>query len=734
MKINAQYLYELLPAYYRLIDSEQGEPLKALAGVLAREAGVVEDSIAQLYENWFIETCEEWVVPYIGDLLGVRNIHEIENTGVFSRRAYVANTLSYRRRKGTALMLEELSRDVTGWPAKAVEFFQLLATTQHLNHLRPHSIITPDLREMNRLDLLNTPFDTLAHNAQTGRISSGLGRYNISNIGLYLWRLQAYPMQQVDARKILKSGTMPGDGYTFCPLGMDIQLFNVPESEAEITHLAEEINVPGMLRKRGLHEELEEGRLNPGSKYLLLNPERKAPAFRIRLNGVEVSNEEIVICSLDKWRLPPDTKFYPPKTNGAQVGLPIKVAVDPVLGRLTFNPANVPVVNEVLVDYNYGFSADVGSGPYDRSTTLQEDLPDYVAINWHVGVSKQSGALATETLFPSLEAAILAWNTLPPGPRIGLINLLDSRSYFEALSDIELDANQELYIVAAKWPLDDSTSTLVAKSYLPDEVRPLISSDLNINGNGGGKIMFSGLLFDGGINLTQKLSNCSFRDCTLVPKQGRISLQKTNQTSITIQLRHCISGAIKISHPESSLSLENSIIDHRGNDAIAVEGNLQVEKCTVFGKVSAKKLEAGNSIFEETVKIERRQSGCVRFSYLTRDSVTPRQYRCQPEFEIQSQIKTLEAAGKKPTAATINTIRNEVYHWLLPQFNSLIYSHHAYAQLATSTPEQIRAGADNGAEMGAFNFLMQAQREANLRIALEEYLRLGLEAGIIFVT
>ena len=205
MKINAQYLYELLPAYYRLIDSEQGEPLKALAGVLAREAGVVEDSIAQLYENWFIETCEEWVVPYIGDLLGVRNIHEIENTGVFSRRAYVANTLSYRRRKGTALMLEELARDVTGWPTKAVEFFHVLATTQHLNHLRPHNIITPDLREMNRLDLLDTSFDTLAHNAEMGRISAGLGRYNISNIGLYLWRLQAYPMQQVDARNIPRS-------------------------------------------------------------------------------------------------------------------------------------------------------------------------------------------------------------------------------------------------------------------------------------------------------------------------------------------------------------------------------------------------------------------------------------------------------------------------------------------------------------------------------------------------
>jgi hypothetical protein len=36
--------------------------------------------------------------------------------------------------------------------------------------------------------------------------------------------------------------------------------------------------------------------------------------------------------------------------------------------------------------------------------------------------------------------------------------------------------------------------------------------------------------------------------------------------------------------------------------------------------------------------------------------------------------------------------------------------------------------------MGAFNHLMQPQREANLRLRLEEYLPFGLEAGLIYVT
>ena len=109
-------LYNLLPTIYRLRDAEQGEPLRALLAILSNELGAVEADITGLYENWFIETSAEWVVPYIGDLLGVRGLSSITSSA-FSQRSYVANTLHYRRRKGTANILEELARDVSGWPA-----------------------------------------------------------------------------------------------------------------------------------------------------------------------------------------------------------------------------------------------------------------------------------------------------------------------------------------------------------------------------------------------------------------------------------------------------------------------------------------------------------------------------------------------------------------------------------------------------------------------------------------
>ena len=63
-------LYALLPVVHRMRDADRGYPLRALLRVIAEQVNVVDADIAQLYDNWFIETCQEWVVPYIGDLVG----------------------------------------------------------------------------------------------------------------------------------------------------------------------------------------------------------------------------------------------------------------------------------------------------------------------------------------------------------------------------------------------------------------------------------------------------------------------------------------------------------------------------------------------------------------------------------------------------------------------------------------------------------------------------------------
>src|SRR5260221_3659245 len=125
MSFDIESLYTLLPAIYRIRDAEQGEPLKALLAVIAEQVAVAEENLAQLYDDQFIETCAGWVIPYIGDLIGYRGLYDINpDTGAnaggrttdpltVAHRAEVANTIGFRRRKGTVAMLEGLARSTT---------------------------------------------------------------------------------------------------------------------------------------------------------------------------------------------------------------------------------------------------------------------------------------------------------------------------------------------------------------------------------------------------------------------------------------------------------------------------------------------------------------------------------------------------------------------------------------------------------------------------------------------
>ncbi len=753
MKVDTKNLYELLPAYYRIVDDEQGKPLEAFIELLAREGGIVEENISQLYENWFIETCDEWVVPYIGDLLGVKGVHEIEDATVYSRRAYIANTLAYRRRKGTAPVLEQLALDISGWKSKVVEFFQLLSTTQNLNHVRLHNTVTPDLRNMNSVDLINTAFDTQSHTIDVRSIERELGLYNIMNIGIYLWRLVSYPMELADARLIPSSVDVPDAAYTFSQLGLDCQLFNNPQTEKDIVHLAEEINVPGLLRRRALYTELEDARqaivddLTP--EYLYFR-DSYPPVFRLFLNGslTPIPPEEITICNLSDWHLPSAIKNYERLETDGTISIipkPITAAVDPVLGRITFSdPASV---TSLAVNYSYGFSGDVGGGPYDRKTSLAE--LEELSFDWHVGVSKSHVAVGGESIFTTIGQAINEWNTIEnivAGQKTGLITIMDNRSYVENLTgvhEIKISESKRLIIIAADWPVTESliipgTFERVIGSFNPEDLRPHIQGDIDVKGDAlatdpGGDLTLNGLLVKGDLRVNAgNLNGMQVDHCTIAPDKG-IEVQAQDNI-INLKLYRSICGPIDVNSEDASLLMEECIIDEDANNSISInEGQLAIQNSTIFGKVKSQSLDASNCIFMEVLDIERRQIGCVRFSYVVQDSQTPRRYRCQPELEIQFQIKELEEIAPLSNVEK-QAIKDKVLAWLFPVFNSNTYGHHAYAQLGNATANQISTGGDNGSEMGVFNYLQQPMREANLNIVLEEYLRLGLEAGIIYVT
>ena len=170
----------------------------------------------------------------------------------------------------------------------------------------------------------------------------------------------------------------------------------------------------------------------------------------------------------------------------------------------------------------------------------------------------------------------------------------------------------------------------------------------------------------------------------------------------------------------------------------APESPVDLARTSFFGATIVQSISATDCIFSARIQSERRQSGCIRFSYVPPGSTVPRIYRCQPQLESSTRIDALKdralAEGRIVSKAEEVAVRAEVEALIRPLFVSRRFGDAAYAQLEQRCAEQIRTGAESGAEMGAFESLKQPQREANIRDALQEYLPFGLQAGLLFVT
>ena len=969
---STERLFALLPAIYRLRDAQDHQDtLRALLSVIEGERQRIEADVQGLYDNWFIETCDEWVVPYLGDLLSTRGLVPLQNAK-FSRRGLVANTLAFRRRKGTAAMLEQLARDVTSWPAKVVEFFQLLGTTQHLNHVRLGKGGTVGLRDTDLLELVDTPFQAAARTAEVRHIDVGRGRYNITNVGLFLWRLEAYAVSRTTAPAV----AAPADGrYTVSPLGHDMPLFNLPQTEVEITQLAGEPNVPGPLRRRPLYDELE------AARQALVDGRRPAgtyfgtqPVVRVFVNGSPIPPERLEASDLSDpptpvatgWRRPPTTRPYQPAAGGPPISMPIEAAVDPVLGRIAF-PAGVTPAR-VDVSYVHGFPGDLGGGPYERRLTLATPT----AGTWARTVSR----LDPGADFNTLGAALAAWANPGLGNKAdAIITILDSATYAEALA-LEPAVNHGLVIQAANGhrPHLRLADGLGALGRLAVTGTTSSTASLTLNG----------LLVEGSLDVApNSLGRLSILHCTLVPgrsldAQGQPGAPEAPSvvvgaldTGLTLSIDHAIVGPVRLPSEASGLVVQDSIVDAPAGggrarvvpalvsgvlssvnltsaapavdvtigdegpfraafptnqplpttvaqardrlqaaiqsahaspafsharvitvpgvnrlivlpgvaaavtvaaaasdastvtqlrldrpsgarpihatiggplgsftgltaaapslnatlgtegprtitlaanpstvvqarnvlqDALrnaapdatdaftaALVGNVDdrlvvlpgaeaapaifataltdpttlrelalesgrpavaasdageqpgppatLERVTILGAVHVKELTlASEVIFMDVVTADRRQAGCVRFSAVPAGSRTPRRFRCQPDLAALSAVDAARRLDPSLDAAEQERIERDVQLRLTPSFTSVRYGQPAYGQLGPACAEEIRTGAEDENEMGAFNFLQQGHRLKNLRSSLDEYLRFGLEAGVFFVT
>ncbi len=804
----ADRLYNLLPVILRMRDAEGSEPLRALLQVIAEQVNVVEDDIRQMYDNWFIETAEDWVVPYIGDLIGYTPVHAAGQPGdpnaprdatrnrILMPRREVANTLRYRRRKGALALLEELARDVADWPSRAVEFYTLLGWTQNLNHLHLDRGRWADLRGGDALERLGGPFDSLSHGVDVRRINSTLtpGRYNIPSVGLFVWRLRSYSMTRAPASALKGNETR----YFFNPLGHDTPLFARPVAETDPTHIAEEVNVPAPIRRRAFEERVHEAQGERTQASAAYYGEGKSVAIwadnwaGYRGPG-PIPREQIRPANLADWQYQPQDGY---------------LAVDPALGRIAF-PAEQPPDGPVIVTYHYGFSADIGGGEYERPIDTPTDAVVYTVGDTDDAANRQ---------YTTVGDALDAWRS--ESPDHGVIEFARTwvyTLYSERPLVIELGRpGQSLQLRAAQRTrpilrlLDLGRGAADALTFRVAPGTRVTLDGLLITGNAvvfkpyvarppGPAAVTPAAPKTGALPVPPGAAPASpdqpatgtaivhvpgaatgsdcpddqrpprpravdvvIQHCTLVPgwtlgpdcdpERGDEPSLVIDEVNADVRIERTILGSIWVDEDEVTtdpipIRLSDSILDATDLDcdrpscvALSRSGPrspwyahavLTVLRSTVFGRVLVHAIDLGeNSIFYSPLQVARTQIGCLRFCYVTPVSRTPRRYECQPDTAVAA-LEASDGWATHPQAVRDSRRAAEVRR-VRPVFDSRQYGRPTYARLSLHCADEIRRGADDESERGAYHDLSQPQRAANLRARLEEFTPAGLDVAILF--
>ena len=727
----SEKLWSMLPAFVRNDDLSSENPgvLKALVDLMAEQAAVLRRSHDRLWEDFTIETCDDWVVPYLAQLVATRLLSSNNPRG---RRIDVAKTIYYRRRKGTPRVLEELIFDIAGWEGKMVEAYRKLGRFRHnLDAISPRGRWsktpqggTADLRNPLTASFANGPFDEYAHTPDIRRHRGQAGRYNLSKLQFFLYRIPAYRTTGVTPFHHTTTDTVH---FSFDPSGRDIPLFMPRQRPSNwddwtsaqiwelpgpmpcqlLAHDTYEFTEAGITLLEGQPSTLSSqaasalrtliGQVFPNSARLIqvlqsfqiaeLNDPLTQRSIRvnalskdcgkyklwnnaIQLLGITSSGNpsvtidpvDITVASLATW-LPPASA---PGTSWV---------IDPVLGRIQFFPQNPQVLDLSSFNtmYHYGSAGKVGAGAYSR-LYVESSTPSTMV---------QGGASA-------LQAG--SWSAQ------STVQIEDSLTY-QGIANLT------------------SVDTFTLQAANPERPYIRLQNEWSIQSSGTGQptLVLDGLWLgsEGAYQVTLKgnFDRVVLRRCTFDPGGG---LDITGSTIHpvplhiegkieTLEIDHSIMGSIQlvqgVGHVET-LVVKDSIIDAIDSIQTAVQlptSEATFSRTTVFGTTKVHQINASEAIFTGSVSVNNHQQGCFRFSTAPyTSSKLPHKYRSFDLFE---------------TAST---------------FVSRSFGQPGYAQLSQHAPQHMQTGAENGSSMGAFSENMEAPRLNDLQRKVEEYMPFGL--------
>ena len=751
-------LYDRLPEIYRIKDEEQHPPgqLKSYLALVEKVFEAIHENIESLYHDLFIETCDDWVIPYIGDLLGTSHL----SGDPWTLRADVADTIALRRRKGTLGAIELLTFNLTQWGVHCVELRERLVWNQHLNHQRPdeggkppyglpsitiHSAIrggTVTLRDPAMLSLLNTPFDPFAHIADVKKPVHGSIRYNLPNLAIFLWRLEAYQIKVSKPvfREVISIGPteFPDAAasvacFDIHPLGEPVRLFNKqrfdPDKKPPVVTQIDK--TPGPIPTARLTEDSQAG--NPEA-YVSCETYSSPGSLDFSDDGLQLHLPD---SAGDDW------SFRGANLCAWEEGLspPLKdheIAIDPVTGRIAFGIRTEGEGNalrdHLLLTYTYGAVGPVGAHPVSHSPLPDELEEEKIVVNYHID--------------PGFDLPH-ALNDIQDSVSPIIIEIHDSMIHELDLSSIRLNspliiraADYQRPIIKLAQPLSFRPTNVIGDEEEEEEqgLFDEIMSNLTVRLEGLYITRSEDWTGDDPLIAGAALHSLEIINCTLDPGGFRnfdgsreiihpsMNLDDSyglepreedafNQIPEIIILRS-ITGPLFIDRGYI-LRLTSSIIDAGSgvNDdpttaTLAVSGSTgdygpetYVDGITVFGGMWVESISGSGGIWVHTLNVLNDQKGCIKFSYFSgKEDRLPQNHGCVDGTEAYLR------------------------------FTSEIFGNPAYGQLAHTTDFRIRERGPEDDAMGAFGFLLEAHKWRNIQIRYREFMPVGVRPLLIPVT
>ena len=756
MSTSRQSLYRRLPEIYRIRDAQQHPPgqLKAYLDTLEGPLSGVRDNIEALYHDLFIETCDDWVIPYIADLLGTSHL----SGAPWTLRADVARTLRHRRRKGTLGAVESLAHSLSGWAAQALELRRNTAWNQQLNHQRPvrggqpplarqhlfdpvrHGTAT--LRDPAWLSVFGGPFDPYAHVLDLRPPEVGQPRCNFPTLGVFLWRLQDYtvPVSQPGALDYAKSKVAGKAKHVLRvvlhPLAEPMVLFNTHRFHADDDppEISTADAVPGPMPAARLSSEARTG--NPKAYVVVENypagGSPKAPGS----GAVGLTLHVPAAFSGVKWTFRGANLCVWEDGLSPKLGKD-EIVIDPDRGRVLMgfdDPNKAQTMQQGLqASVTHGFSGPTGAQPVSR--------PDVVNVK-PIAYSDQPNGLALQKALEGL-----------PGLQQPLVlEIQDSRTYELDIATISLGrslwiraADNQRPVIRLQQPLRFRPAKVIgpaAQDVLQDLEVTLeglyLSWDRSLDSSNKPRFADNAALIE-----CAALHRLTISGCTLDPGGSRLldGSRETIRTAIRLDNDHgfklvaerdafdqvpelivkrSILGPLALDD-EHSLSLSDSILDAGAGVAAAdpalalgvATGDVEkawgppttISGVTLFGRARVERIDGQGGIFVHGLQAHDDQSGCLRFSWFEdRSGRLPQNHGC---------LFGTEAALS---------------------FVSHRFGDPGYAQLRLRSDRRILEQGPKTDAMGAFGYLLDTHKWKNLNIRLREYLPVGIRPVSIPVT